>query len=66
MISTATVEATHDAQVREALMASLRRLDAAFESRFRFAPEQGETLPSDDLKGLPHRGSPVRGSAAGG
>ena len=52
MISTATVEAAHDPQVREALVASLRRMDAAFESRFRFAAEQGEALPSPDLKGL--------------
>jgi AcrR family transcriptional regulator len=52
MISTATVEATHDPQVREALTASLRRMDAAFESRLRFAAEKGEALPSDDLKGL--------------
>lgn len=52
MISTATVEATHDAQVREALTASLRRTDAAFEARLRFAAEKGEALPSADLKGL--------------
>ena len=52
LISTATVEATHDPQVREALTASLRRMDAAFEGRLRFALEQGETLPSTDLKGL--------------
>lgn len=52
MISTATVEATHDPVVREALTASLRRADAAFEGRLRFAVEQGETLPSADLKGL--------------
>ena len=52
MISTATVEASHDPQVREALTASLRRMDAAFEGRLRFATEQGETLPTADLKGL--------------
>lgn len=52
MISTATVEATHDPAVCEALTASLRRMDAAFEGRLRFAVEQGETLPTADLKGL--------------
>lgn len=52
MISTATLEAARDPQVREALTASLRRMDAAFEGRLRFAAEQGEALPSSDLKGL--------------
>lgn len=52
LISTATVEATGDPQVREALTASLRRMDAAFEGRLRFAVEKGEVLPSDDIKGL--------------
>src|SRR5262245_18259781 len=48
IIGTATTEAMHDADVRDALADVLRDIDAAFGARLRLAPSRGELRPDAD------------------
>lgn len=52
VISTATTEAVHDEQAREALAGTLHEFDAALETRFALAVERGELAAGCDARSL--------------